>query len=462
MSSADGPAETQTPADAPSPETADTIVVGAGVAGLTAARLLALAGQRVIVLEARDRIGGRLHTERLDGRTTDLGASWIHGITESPVHEVTRALGMRDVEFTMGSFQAGGRPVAYYGPAGERLSQAAADAFIADVAACDALLPEVIAALPSGASYADAAEAALTRLGWAEERAERVREYLRHRTEEQYGAWIADLDAHGLDDDETEGDEVVFPDGYDRLAAGIAAGLDVRLSTAVTRLVWSERGVEATAGGATFSAARAVVTVPVGVLKAGTLAIEPALPEPVAGALDRLEMNAFEKIFLRFPERFWDEDVYAIRRQGEAGAWWHSWYDLTALHGEPTLLTFAAGPCAREIRGWDDARVVASVLDALRELYGDAVPEPTAAHLTHWQDDERSRGSYAYMTLGSLPEDHTLLATPIGGVLHLAGEATWQDDPATITAALCSGHRAAERILGASVPIASVVSALPA
>ena len=78
-----------------------------------------------------------------------------------------------------------------------------------------------------------------------------------------------------------------------------------------------------------MSAGSAVVTVPVGVLHGDDFVIEPPLPEPVASALGRLEMNAFEKVFLRFPTKFWDEDVYAIRQQGPEGAWWHSWYDLT-------------------------------------------------------------------------------------------------------------------------------------
>ncbi|PIJ00368.1 amine oxidase, partial [Leucobacter sp. OLES1] len=115
----------------------DTIVIGAGISGLSAAAELLRAGRSVVVLEARDRIGGRVHTEREDGRVTDLGASWIHGIDGSEVYAETEAAGMPTVEFTMGSYQAGGRPVAYYGPDGARLSDAAADAFIADVAEFD-------------------------------------------------------------------------------------------------------------------------------------------------------------------------------------------------------------------------------------------------------------------------------------------------------------------------------------
>lgn len=431
----------------------DTIVVGAGVAGLTAARLLGDSGRRVVILEARDRIGGRLHTDRGNGRTTDLGASWIHGITDSPVAATAESLGMRMVEFTVGGYQPDSRPIAYHGPDGRRLSDADAQSFTADIHAVDATLVDVIAASDPDASYRDVTEAALQQQNWGEERTQRVREYLEHRAEEQYGAWIEDLAAHGLDDDSIDGDEVVFPDGYDVLASGLARGLDVRLEHVVSHVAWSTDGVVVTTDRGAFAARDAVVTVPVGVLQSDDFVIEPALPHPVAGALGRLTMNAFEKVFLRFPTKFWDDDVYAIRQQGPEGRWWHSWYDLTALHGEPTLLTFAAGPAGVETREWDEGRVVESVLTQLRRLYGDRVERPTHVDITHWQDDPFTRGSYAYMTLGSTTRDHDDLATPIGGVLHLAGEATWTDDPATVTAAMCSGHRAATRILGQDIPL---------
>lgn len=458
-------------------ERCDTIVVGAGIAGLAAARLLTGAGRRVVVLEARDRVGGRVHTEREGGRVTDLGASWIHGISNSPLHEVTTGFGMPEVEFTVGSYQAGGRPIAYFGPDGARLSDAEADRFIADVAEVDARLARVIAAAERGSSYADVADSAVRAVvaerGWSRPRGERVLEYLHHRSEEQYGADAALLDAHGLDDDAIEGDEVVFPDGYGRLAEHLAAGLDVRLEHEVGAVRWGDGGVAvavrtpgASGHAETLTAERAVVTVPIGVLRSGAVRFDPPLPEPIAGAVDALAMNAFEKIFLRFPERFWDEGISAIRRQGDAAKWWHSWYDLSGAHGEPTLLTFAAGECAEQIRDWPEERVVASVMAALREIYGASIPDPAHVRITHWQDDPYARGSYAYMTLGSRPEDHDVIATPIvaaaGGrpadaVLHLAGEATWSEDPATVTAALCSGHRAAERILGRTLPYSGLL-----
>ena len=440
----------------------DTIVVGAGVAGLTAARLLAKAGRSVVVLEARDRVGGRVYTDRTDGLVTDLGASWIHGVTDNPVAAAAEAFGLPTVEFTVGGYQPDSRPIAYYGPTGERLSDDAALAFADDVRAIDAALVTAVAASKADASYRDATETALASQGWSFERGERVREFLQHRSEEQYGAWIEDLAAHGLDDDVIDGDEVVFPNGYDQLPGRLAAGLDIRFDQIVTRLRWSTEGVTVTTGGGTVTAGTAVVTVPIGVLQSTDFTIEPALPEPNANALGRLTMNAFEKVFLRFSTKFWDEGVYAIRQQGAEGRRWHSWYDLTALHGPPTLLTFAAGPVAREIREWSEQQVVDSVLAQLRRLYGDRVEQPTSVHITAWQDDPFARGSYAYMKLGSTTADHDDLATPIGGVLHLAGEATWTDDPATVTAALCSGHRAASNILHQEIPIAQVWGDRPA
>lgn len=431
----------------------DTIVVGAGVSGLTAARLLARSGQRVVVLEARDRVGGRVWSHRADGHVMDRGASWIHGIDDNPVAAAAEAFGMPMQEYTIGSYQPDGRPIAYFGPSAERLSNVDAQRFADDVQAVDGALVDLIAASAPDATYAEVAESALALLGWDTDRVDRVREFLSHRTEEQLGAWIEDLAAHGLDNDEIDGDEVIFPDGYGRLPERLAEGLDVRLGHVVTQVRWAADGVTVAVGDDIFAAGSAVVTVPVGVLQSGDFAFDPPLPEPTASALSRLEMNAFEKVFLSFPTKFWDEGVYAIRQLGPEGEWWHSWYDLTAVDGTPTLLTFAAGPAAKATHGWDETRVVESVLAQLRRLYGDRVEEPTAVHVTEWQDDPFARGSFAYMKVGASTDDHDTLATPVGGVLHLAGEATWTDDPATVTAAMCSGHRVAVNVLGRDISI---------
>lgn len=432
---------------------ADVVVVGAGVTGLTAARILTNHGYSVIVVEARDRIGGRIHTERRDGYVTDVGASWIHGIDDSPVADACAAFGITTHEFTMGSFQAGGRPIAYFDPAGNRLSDAEANLFIDDIATFDDVLTAAIETIPEGSSYADAVDRTLLLIGWDADRSQRVREFMQHRTEEQDGAYFTKIDAHGLENEEVIGDEVIFPGGYDQLTDRLADGLDIRVNETVTQVVRGDGGVIVRTADSVFAANHAIVTVPVGVLHAGDIMFEPELPADTVAALGDFSMNDFEKIILRYDERFWDDGVYAFRRQGPAGDWWHSWYDLSSLHGSPALLTFAAGPCAIATRHLTDDQVAVLITDSLREIYGDAVPAPVAVHRTAWKDDPFAHGSYSYLRVGAETSAYNRLAAPIDGVLQITGEATWQDDPATVTAAMCSGHRAAANVLGKPIPV---------
>lgn len=440
--------------------TYDTIVIGAGMSGVTAARMLSDAGADVLVLEARDRVGGRMHTDRTAGFSVDRGASWVHGIDDSPLWDLVQTLGIPTLEYTVGSFQAGGRPIENFDGEGRPMDAAGTSRWVADVDRADHLLAEEIARSSPGDTYLDVTERALDRSGFEPERIDEIREFFRHRVEEQCGAWIGDLDAHGLDEDAIDGDEVIFPRGYDELPRRIAAGLDIRLGHVVTRVERTAAGVTVSTGNAEFSARSALVTVPLGVLKAESIEFIPPLPEAVAGPIARLGMGVFNKVFVQFPERFWHEDSYVLRALGEAGEHWHSWYDVSAVSGIPTLLTFAAGPFGRRMQELSDEEVVADVVGALRALYPDAVGAPVAHWVTRWGHDGFSNGSYSHLAVGSTHHDHDELAGPVDGVLHFAGEATWGDEPATVGAAYYSGHRAAERILGRTIDLPSFAAGI--
>ncbi|WP_144877344.1 FAD-dependent oxidoreductase [Microbacterium sp. 1.5R] len=434
--------------------TYDTIVIGAGMSGVTAARMLVDAGRSVLVLEGRDRVGGRMNTDRSAGFPVDLGASWVHGIDDSALWDLVQALDIPTLEYTVGSFQVGGRPIENFADDGTPMDAEASARWIHDVELADRLLTEEIAASATGDTYLDVTERALDRSGFSPQRIDEVREFFRHRVEEQCGAWIGDLDAHGLDEDAIDGDEVIFPRGYDELPRRIAAGLDVRLDTTVTRVSrTADTAVVATADGEEYEARTVIVTVPLGVLKAGTIAFAPPLPDEIAGPIDRLGMGVFNKIFLQFPAKFWGDDSYVLRALGEVGEHWHSWYDVSAVSGIPTLLTFAAGPFGRRMQDLPDDEIVADALGALRRLYPQAA-DPTARWITRWGQDPFSVGSYSHLAVGSSHRDHDELAGPVGDVLHFAGEATWGDEPATVGAAFYSGRRAAERILGTAVDLA--------
>ncbi|MDT0232598.1 NAD(P)/FAD-dependent oxidoreductase [Curtobacterium sp. BRB10] len=438
---------------------ADVVVVGAGVAGLAAARALALGGQRVVVLEARDRIGGRTWTDSSLGVPVDLGASWIHGVDGNPLWALASAFGIDTVEFTVGSFQFDGRPIAWHDPSGAALSAEDTSAFVADLHTVDAALDAVVAHAPPPSTYAAAVDTVLRSLRWQGDRAARVREYTAHRSEDLCGAPVTVLDAHGLDEEHVPGDEVVFPGGYAQYARALAEGLDVRLSSVVRSV--TQAGDSVTVGltdGTTVVAPQVVVTVPLGVLQAGDVVFDPPLSAPVTGALDRLGMGAYDKVFLRFPSRFWS-DSWVIRQQGSAGVDWHSWYDMSRVTGAPVLAALVGGAGARRLETLPDAMVVDEGVAALRKMFGPSVPRPEAFRITRWAEDPFSRGSYSYLHVGASPDDHDLLGTPSGRV-QLAGEATWSDDPATVHGALLSGLRAAGRLLGTQVEPLSLADPL--
>lgn len=438
---------------------ADVVVVGAGVAGLAAARALALGGQRVVVLEARDRIGGRTWTDSSLGVPVDLGASWIHGIDGNPLWALAPRFGIDTVEFTVGSFQFDGRPIAWHDPSGAALSAEDTSAFVADLHTVDAALDAVVAQAPPPSTYAAAVDTVLRSLRWQGDRAARVREYTAHRSEDLCGAPVTVLDAHGLDEEHVPGDEVVFPGGYAQYARALAEGLDVRLSSVVRSV--TQAGDSVTVGladGTTVAAPQVVVTVPLGVLQAGDVVFDPPLSAPVTGALDRLGMGTYDKVFLRFPTRFWG-DSWVIRQQGSAGVDWHSWYDMSRVTGAPVLAALVGGAGARRLETLPDAMVVDEGVAALRKMFGPSVPQPEAFRITRWAEDPFSRGSYSYLHVGASTDDHDLLGTPSGRV-QLAGEATWSDDPATVHGALLSGLRAAGRLLGTEVEPLSLADPL--
>lgn len=444
--------------DVPGPG-ADVVVVGAGVSGLAAARALAQGGKRVVVLEARDRIGGRTWTDDELGVPVDLGASWIHGVDGNPLWELAPAFGIDTVEFTVGSFQFDGRPIGWHAPSGRRLTDAEAASFVADLRALDAALPAVVGHAPPPATYAVAVNTVLRDLHIEGDRAARVREYTAHRSEDLCGAPVTVLDAHGLDEEHVPGDEVVFPGGYGQYARALADGLDVRLGAVVRAVRQSPQGAAVElADGTVVTATEVVVTVPLGVLQAGSVTFEPPLEPDVLDAMGRLGMGVYDKVFLRFPERFWGDD-WVVRQQGPAGVDWHSWYDMSRVTGEPVLAALLGGAGARRIESLPDAIIVDEGLTALRRMFGPSVPEPEAVRVTRWAADPFALGSYSFLRVGASTDDHDRLGGRCGRV-QLAGEATWGDDPATVHGALLSGLRAAGRLLGHDVTPASLAGPL--
>lgn len=412
-------------------ERKDALIIGAGIAGLAAARRLAGAGARVTVLEARDRIGGRLWSLRgTDGRMFDMGASWIHGHRGNPIAELARRFNLHTLKSP--------DEVSLFDAQGARLDPDARDA------AGTRLLRRARRATRSNADSLDAviARSGVERALSAPERI-LFRSFLHASIEQEYAADTGELSAEHFDAGEAlEGDELIFPGGYDRIADGLADGLDIRLGQRVRRVRQDGARIEMETDRANFNADAVIITLPLGVLKAGDVVFDPPLPAAKQRAIAQLGMGLLNKVWMRFPRAFWGEPGW-IERAVAPSAW--AEFYATPLP-DPTLIAFTCGAHAREVERGADAEIVRVALDALRACFGSAVPDPVETHITRWQADPYARGAYSFIAAGATPADRARLAEPADR-LFFAGEACHMRFPATVHGAYLSGVDAADAAL---------------
>jgi hypothetical protein len=176
--------------------------------------------------------------------------------------------------------------------------------------------------------------------------------------EHEYATDAVNLSATNFDDGADEGGgDALLPEGYDKVVAAVANGLDVRLGHVVTSIDTSgDRAVVVTSQG-NFQAGAVIVTVPLGVLKAGTIAFLPPLPEPKSTAIARLGMGALSTTCLRFESAFWPDDaelIDIVPSASRRGQWVES-LSLTGLVDVPALMMFNAGKFAPYVG--DDVRI---------------------------------------------------------------------------------------------------------
>ena len=416
------------------------LIVGAGIAGLAAARELHRQGREVLVIEARDRIGGRIWTETAWGDSPlDLGASWIHGATGNPITELAARSGARTVATDYDdaiTYGTTGRPL---DRSGERRLERLAD----DIAG---VLREAQEADRDQAVQA-AVEAGLP---WsALSPAERVeaRFILDSTLEQEYAGSTAELSTHWYDaDGRFEGSDVLFPEGYGQIANDLAAGIPLALGQIVRDVRVQGEDVTVATETDTYTGAEAIVTLPLGVLKTGRVAFSPALPGPTQRAIDALGMGVLNKCYLRFPAVFWPE-VDWLEYVPPQNGHWVEWLSLARPTQQPVLLGFNAADFGREIEAWSDDEIVADAMRMLRVIFGRRIPDPDGSRITRWASDPFAGGSYSFNALGSTPDMRDELARSIAGRLHLAGEAAHREHFGTVHGAYLSGLRAAQDVL---------------
>lgn len=429
------------------------VVVGAGIAGLAAANALAHAGVPAVVLEGRDRIGGRLHTADVGGSPVDLGGSWIHSPIGNPLTAWAEQLGVerRPADITAG--MVGVDPASGRLPAEvfERLMALAFDGF-------DAVVGTVLASLGESASMGAAVDRFVVgqlERGLGSADASRLRTIVLDLVESDASGAAAEVAVDGYPAGGLfyEGSDLGdFPlGGYRRLVEPLARSLDVRTGAVVTAVIVRPDGVSvATADGATHSGSHALVTVPLGVLKAGTIRFDPPLPESRLASIARLGFGRFDKLAVAFEREPWARvalpNVLPLRADGQPEI--TAITNLDPIVGEPVALAFAYGSRAGVLCDVSTDAAVDRLLGLLRAVGNGPVPEPVAVGRSCWAADPFSRGAYTFVRVGSTVDDLEALGLPVDGRLLFAGEATGHARVGYADGAFTTGIREAKRLLG--------------
>lgn len=401
---------------------ADIVVIGAGAAGIAAAQTLRAAGRRSVVLEARDRIGGRAFTDASLGPAYDAGAMFIHWAERNPWVQIARELG---VETTAEPWGGGFRVFADGRPMADADRRRRRDAFnqidrrlgAVDLGTRDMSIAELLGDLgPDSAPIA--ASGLLLSIGEESSRIS-ARDYQR--------LWA--------------GDDLVVPSGYGNLVARSAAGLDIRLNQPVEAIRWGGASVTITTRSGELRANGCIVTVPVGVLKAGAIRFTPKLPAATRDALAGLHMGALTKIALKV-----EGDRFGITPGAsflEAGAPERLMNFDMFPDGRDLVIGYCGGDYARKLSeaGPDEAR--AHVVELLARMVGEDFRKAVGAvSFPAWWTDPFARGSYSVCDPGH-EKAREALAQPIGGRLLIAGEATAGGGAMTVGGATLAGRAAA-------------------
>ena len=417
------------------------LVIGSGLAGLAAARELMRVGHHVVVLEARDRIGGRIWTSnKWPDLPLDLGASWIHGVTGNPITDLANQLGAKRL---VTSYER----AVIYNTDGQLLSET-------EEAQLDSIRKQIFDRLRK-AQNSDAdisvrqAVAALEEKFACNPAALRFFNFcLSGGIEQEYAGSANRLSAHWYDSaEEFDGDDVLFAQGFKIITEHLAQDADIKLSQVVKEIRWQDPEVRVRTADNEFVADRVVVTLPLGVLQHNDVRFVPELPEAKRNAISKLGMGVLNKCYLRFTQAFWPDDMDWLEYVPEQHGEWTEWVSFKRVTQLPVLLGFNAADHGRDIEAWSDVRVVSSAMATLKTIFGNNLPNPVDYQITRWATDRFARGSYSYNALNSTPAMRNALARPLDGRLFFAGEACSKDYFGTAHGAYLSGLQAARAAL---------------
>ena len=421
--------------DITNPNGKTVLIIGAGISGLAAAKKLKDKGFTVIVLEAQEKIGGRLRTDRSMGIAFDEGASWIHGPNGNPITKLASQAGANTYltdDDNLEVFDNNG--TAY------------SDTFLDNQYT---QFENALNAVRRAGTKRQSFQTIFNSL-YPTQANNRLWKYmLSAYLEFDTGGDISKLSSKYFYDDEAfPGKDVIVTNGYDKVANLLGQGLDIRLNSRVTEINYNATKSLVKVNEISIEADYVIVSVPLGVLKNNSISFQPSLPASKLSAIQNIQMGNVNKFLFIWDTTFWDTNIQYIGYTPETKGKFN--YLMNMKKFLPTtngLMTFAYGDYATVTETMTDAQIKNEVMAQLKTIYGNSIPNPTNMLRTKWGQNINTLGAYSFATNGTTSADFDTMATEINNKLFFAGEHTERYYRASVHGAYLSGIREADKII---------------
>jgi len=410
------------------------VVIGGGISGLAAAKKLKEKGFTVIVLEAQEKVGGRIRTDRSLGVAFDEGASWIHGPIGNPITSLASIAGAN-------TFLTSDDSVEVFNTNGIAYSDTV-------LTSTEKQFESALNTVRSAGTQTKSFQTVFNSLYPTQANDKLWKYMLSAYLEFDTGGDISKLSSKFFDDDEAySGADVIITNGYDKVTDYLTTGLDIRLNTRVSSINYANAKVGITANGNKIEADYVVVSVPLGVLKNNAISFSPALPTNKINAISNTNIGNVNKFLLVWNTPFWDTKLQYIGYTPETKGKFNYFLNIKKFTPSNGLMTFAFGDYATVTESMADSQIISEIMLHLKGIYGNSIPNPSNFLRTKWGQNINSYGTYSYATNNSTSADFDTLANEVNNKVFFAGEHTEREYRGTVHGAYLSGIREADKII---------------